>query len=98
VYKGVLLFAGKRIALSSQLNVAAGFSGTPLNVDYLCVTERQNAKPETLLACYNPSKIIIANNLPAYLIAEWIQIAKSKNIPYHNVKTDGGFRERVESY
>jgi competence protein ComEC len=96
LYKGVLLFAGKKIALSSQLSVTAGFSGTPLNVDYLCVTERQNVKPETVLSCYNPSKIIIANNLPAYKINEWIQIAKSKNIPYHKIKTDGKFEENYE--
>jgi competence protein ComEC len=92
-YKGVLLFAGKKIALLSQLKVNATFSGVPLNVDYLCVTQRHNDKPETVLACYNPSKIIIANNLPAYKIAEWIHIAESKKIPYHNVKTNGGFRD-----
>jgi competence protein ComEC len=92
-YKGVLLFAGKKIALSSQLNVIADFSGTPLNVDYLYVTERQKTKPEALLSCYNPSKIIIANNLPASQIAEWLKLAESKNIPCHNIKTDGGFSE-----
>ncbi|MDR1169923.1 MAG: competence protein ComEC family protein [Prevotellaceae bacterium] len=91
MYKGVLLFSGKKIALSSQLNVNDLFSGTPLNVDYLYVTETQNVKPETVLSCYNPSKIIIANNLPAYKITEWIKIAESKKIPYHNIKTEGGF-------
>jgi competence protein ComEC len=93
LYKGVLLFAGKKIALSSQLSVNAAFSGAPLNVDYLYVTERHNDKPEIILSCYNPSKIIIANNLPAYKITEWIQIAELKKILYHNIKTDGGFRQ-----
>ncbi|MDR2383323.1 MAG: ComEC family competence protein [Prevotellaceae bacterium] len=92
LYKGVLLFAGKKIALLSQLSINAEFSGVPLNVDYLCVTGRHNDKPETVLACYNPSEIIIANNLPANKIAEWIQIAESKKIPCHNIKTNGGFR------
>jgi competence protein ComEC len=96
LYKGILLFSGKKIALSSQLNVNAGFSGTPMNVDYLYITERQNTKPETILSCYNPSKIIIANNLPAYQITEWIKIAESKNIPYHNIKTDGGFSKIIQ--
>jgi competence protein ComEC len=91
-YKGVLLFSGKKIALSSQLNVNDGFSGTPLNVDYLYVTGTQNIKPETVLSCYNPSKIVIANNLPAYKIAEWVKISESKKIPYHNVRTEGGFQ------
>jgi competence protein ComEC len=93
VYKGVLLFAGKKIALSSRLNVNADFSGTPLNVDYLYVTERQKTKPEAVLSCYNPSRIIIANNLPAYQIAEWLKLAESKQIPCHSIKTDGGFSE-----
>ncbi|MDR0725610.1 MAG: ComEC family competence protein [Prevotellaceae bacterium] len=93
LYKGVLLFAGKKIALSSLLNVNAEFSGAPLNIDYLCITtEQHNTQPETVLSCYNPSEIIIANNLPANKIAEWIQIAESKKIPYHNIKTEGGFR------
>jgi hypothetical protein len=89
LYKGILLFSGKKIALSSQLEVNGRFSGTPLNVDYLYVTERQYIKPEILLLCYNPAKIIIANNLPLNKINEWIEIAVSRNIPYHNVKTDG---------
>jgi competence protein ComEC len=90
-YKGVLLFSGKKIALSSQLNVNDGFSGTPLDIDYLYVTEMQNVKPETVLSCYNPSLIVIANNLSASKIAEWIKVAESKKIPCHNVKTKGGF-------
>jgi competence protein ComEC len=92
MYKGVLLFTGKKIALSSQLSVNAAFSGTPLNVDYLYVTGKQKDKPETVLSCYNPSKIIIANNIPAYKITEWIKAAEAKNIPFHNIKTDGIFR------
>jgi competence protein ComEC len=97
MYKGVLLFAGKKIALSSQLTVTNGFSGTPLNVDYLYITGWKNIKPETVLSCYNPAKIIIANNLPTYRITEWTEIAKSRKIPCHNIKTDGGFREIVNS-
>jgi competence protein ComEC len=93
LYKGVLLFSGKKIALSSKLTLSNSFSGTPLNVDYLFITERQNIKPETVLSCYNPAKIIIANNLPVSKITEWIEIAESRKIPYHNIKTDGGFRE-----
>ncbi|MDR1527093.1 MAG: competence protein ComEC family protein [Dysgonamonadaceae bacterium] len=93
LYKGVLLFSGKKIALSSQLAVTDSFSGTPLNVDYLFVTERQNIKPETMLSCYNPAKIIIANNLPASKITEWLELAESRKIPCHNIKTEGGFRE-----
>jgi competence protein ComEC len=89
-YKGILLFSGKKIALSSQLEINDGFSGTPLNVDYLYITEKQYVKPEILLLCYNPAKIIIANNLPVNKINEWVEIAVSRNIPYHNVKT-GGF-------
>jgi competence protein ComEC len=96
LYKGVLLFAGKKIALLSQLTVNDVFSGAPLNVDYLCVTGWHNDKPETVLACYNPSEIIIANNLPAYKIAEWIKIAESKKIRYHNIKTDGKFRQIIQ--
>jgi competence protein ComEC len=95
MYKGVLLFAGKKIAFSSQLNVNAAFSGTPLNVDYLYVTGYQNAEPETLLSCYNPAEIIIANNMPDYKITEWINIADAKKIPCHNIKTDGGFRRET---
>jgi competence protein ComEC len=91
MYKGVVLFTGKKIALSSQLEINTNFSGTPLNVDYLYITERHKAKPETILSCYNPSEIVIANNLPSYLIDKWIEIAESKKIPYHNIKTDGGF-------
>jgi hypothetical protein len=97
LYKGILLFAGKKIALSSQLTVNNNFSGTPLNVDYLYVTERQNIKPETILSCYNPTKIIIANNMPAYKIAEWLKIAEAKKIPYHNIKTEGAFSEFADS-
>ncbi|MDR2027601.1 MAG: ComEC family competence protein [Prevotellaceae bacterium] len=96
LYRGVLLFAGKRIALSSRLHVNANFSGTPMNVDYLYVTERQKTEPETVLSCYNPSKIIIANNMPASIIDKWIKIAESKKIPYHNIKTGGGFSEIVK--
>jgi hypothetical protein len=92
-YKGVLLFSGKKIALSSQLTVTDNFSGTPLDVDYLFITERQNIKPETVLSCYNPAKIIIANNLPASKITEWIELAETRKIPYHNIKTNGGFQE-----
>jgi competence protein ComEC len=90
IYKGVLLFSGKKIALSSQLNVIDGFSGTPLNVDYLYVTGY--VKPETVLSCYNPSQIIIANNLPVSKIEEWIKVSESKKIPCHDVKTAGIFR------
>jgi competence protein ComEC len=93
LYKGVLLFSGKKIALSSQLTVSERFSGTPLNVDYLYITERQNIKPEIVLSCYSPAKIIIANNLPASKIADWIEIAESRKISCHNIKTEGVFRE-----
>ncbi|MDR1583748.1 MAG: ComEC family competence protein [Prevotellaceae bacterium] len=93
LYKGVLLFSGKKIAFSSQLTVNNEFSETPLNVDYLYITQRQNIKPETVLSCYNPAKIIIANNMPASKITEWIKIAESRKIPYHSIKTEGGFRE-----
>jgi competence protein ComEC len=92
-YRGVLLFSGKTIALSSQLTVTNDFSGPPLNVDYLFVTEHQNIKPETILSCYNPAKIVIANNLPASEISGWIELAETRKIPYHNVKTSGGFRD-----
>jgi competence protein ComEC len=97
LYKGVLLFSGKKIALSSQLNINDGFAGTPLDVDYLYVLETQNIKPETVLSCYNPSQIVIANNLPAYKIAEWITISDSKKIPHHNIKTEGGFHVIIET-
>jgi competence protein ComEC len=93
LYRGILMFSGKKIALSSQLNVNNEFAGTPLYVDYLYVTGMQNIKPETVLSCYNPAQIVIANNLPVSKINEWIKIAESKKIPYHNVKTKGGFRK-----
>jgi competence protein ComEC len=93
MYRGTLLFSGKRIAFSSLLTVSSEFSGTPLNIDCLYVTEWQNINPATVLSCYSPSKIIIADNLPAFKIAEWQKVAEARQVPCHNIKTDGGFRE-----
>jgi competence protein ComEC len=95
-YKGILLFAGKRIALSSQLTTDSNFSATPLKVDYLYITEKQKAKPETILSCYSPAEIVIANNLPQTTIDSWIKIAETKQIPCHNIKTDGVFCKKTD--
>jgi competence protein ComEC len=92
-YCGVGLFDGQRIALSSQLSIVEGFSGVPMNVDYLYITAQHNTDPATILSCYNPSAIIISGNLPLYKINEWVQISQLRNIPCHNIRTDGNFRK-----
>jgi competence protein ComEC len=88
-YKGIISFAGLKIALLSQLEINPEFTGVPFKLDYLYITGATDTTPEATLRCYSPDKIIIAGNVPVRQINEWTALAESKKIAYHNVKTDG---------
>ena len=80
LYNGVLLFAGNKIGLSSQLKVNENFTGTPLNIDFLYITAQSPNKPSDVFLCYLPSKIIFANNLSARTYNEWLKEVEARKI------------------
>jgi competence protein ComEC len=92
---GVVQFAGKRFALTSQLEKTETYSGAPFTVDCLYVTD--NALPDETLSCYAPKQIVISGNLPATRTDEWNAAAESRHIPCHSIRTDGFWRLRIDA-
>jgi competence protein ComEC len=88
-YNGVVQFAGQRIALLPQLEIRDGFSGTPFEVDCLIVTETSNISPEATLACYRPSEIILAGDVPIFRTQEWTLCAQKHGITCINTRKHG---------
>jgi competence protein ComEC len=86
---GLILFAGKRIALSSQLESAGKPPAAPLPVDYLMVTGSDGASPDELLACYAPQHIVVADNLPFGKRKKWLSLAAARRIPCRDIRGEG---------
>jgi competence protein ComEC len=93
---GLILFAGKRIALSSQLESTGTSPLVPLPVDYLMVTGGDGASPDELLACYAPRHIVVADNLPFGKRERWLSLAGARRIPCRDIRGEGFWNCKIK--
>ena len=98
IKNNIIQFYDKKIVLLNKQNEIYGFNKTmesPLNIDYLIVSNNPKLKMENVLKVIHPQKIIFDSSNSVYRINKWKEECAANNQNCYSVAESGALTENL---
>lgn len=90
---GFAEFKGKRILILKDDLLKYKTTQTPLNVDYLIITNKVKPKMEQILTCVHPKLVIVDKSISQWYTNHVREVCNSHQIRFYSVAEKGAFVE-----